>query len=92
MGALSVTGNAYLRAAAGMPLQDTTPMPFDGYFGEDIDTIAYLEKVLADPSSGMDDSGGRDPRDRAGRGRPQRGAHRVAASGSRRSATSAASC
>src|SRR6478672_5391769 len=45
MGALAVTGNSYLRAAA---------MPFDGYFGDGVDTIAHLEKVLADPSGGMD--------------------------------------
>ncbi len=29
-------------------------MPFDGYFGEGVDTIAHLEKVLSDPSGGMD--------------------------------------
>ncbi len=29
-------------------------MPFDGYFGDGVDTIAHLEKVLSDPSSGMD--------------------------------------
>jgi len=55
MGALSVTGNEYLRNAAGMPLQGAMPMPFDGYFGDEIDTIACLEKLLADPSSGVDD-------------------------------------
>jgi diaminobutyrate-2-oxoglutarate transaminase len=54
MGALAVTGNSYLRAAAGVPLANTTAMPFDGYFGEGVDTIAHLEKVLSDPSSGMD--------------------------------------
>jgi len=53
VGALSVTGNAYLRAAAGVPLQNTTAMPFDGYFGNDVDTIAHMERMLADPSSGM---------------------------------------
>jgi diaminobutyrate-2-oxoglutarate transaminase len=54
MGALAVTGNSYLRAAAGVPLTNTTAMPFDGYFGEGVDTIAHLEKVLSDPSSGME--------------------------------------
>jgi diaminobutyrate-2-oxoglutarate transaminase len=29
-------------------------MPFDGYFGEGVDTIAHLDKVLSDPSSGME--------------------------------------
>jgi diaminobutyrate-2-oxoglutarate transaminase len=54
MGALAVTGNSYLRAAAGVPLQNTTAMPYDGYFGEGVDTIVHLEKVLSDPSSGME--------------------------------------
>jgi len=54
MGALAVTGNSYLRAAAGVPLANTTAMPFDGYFGEGVDTIAHLDKVLCDPSSGME--------------------------------------
>jgi len=43
-----------LRAAAGVPLTNTTAMPFDGYFGPGVDTIAHLEKVLSDPSSGME--------------------------------------
>ena len=42
MGALSVTGNSYLRAAAGVALTNTTAMPFDGYFGEGVDTITHL--------------------------------------------------
>src|SRR5882762_2267350 len=54
MGALSVTGNSYLRAAAGVPLANTTSMPFDGYFGEGVDTIAQLDRMLSDPSSGME--------------------------------------
>src|SRR3954470_20854775 len=54
MGALSGNGNSYLPAAAGVPLQNTTAMPFDGYFGEGVDTIAQLEKLLSDPSSGME--------------------------------------
>src|SRR3954471_4196139 len=54
MGALSVTGNSSLRPAAGVPLANTTAMPFDGYFGEGVDTIAQLETQLSDPSSGME--------------------------------------
>jgi diaminobutyrate-2-oxoglutarate transaminase len=54
MGALSVTGNSYMRSAAGVPLQNTTAMPYDGYFGEGVDTVAHLERVLSDPSSGME--------------------------------------
>jgi diaminobutyrate-2-oxoglutarate transaminase len=54
MGALAVTGNQYLRNAAGVPLGNTTAMPFDGYFGEGVDTIAQLDRMLNDPSSGME--------------------------------------
>ncbi len=54
MGALSVTGNETLRRAAGVPLQGATTIPFDGYFGDGVDTVAYLERMLDDPSSGVD--------------------------------------
>src|SRR5882762_118509 len=54
MGALAVTGNQYLRNAAGVPLNNTTAMPFDGYFGEGVDTIAQLDRMLPDPSSGIE--------------------------------------
>src|SRR5712671_6677818 len=54
MGALSVTGNSYLRAAAGVALANTTSMPFDGYFGEGVDTLDQLDRMLSDPSSGME--------------------------------------
>jgi diaminobutyrate-2-oxoglutarate transaminase len=49
-----VTGNDHFRRAAGMPLSGATAMPFDGYLGQGVDTLAYFEKVLSDPSSGMD--------------------------------------
>ena len=54
MGALAVTGNSYLRAAAGVPLTNSTAMPFDGYFGAGVDTVAQLDRMLSDPSSGME--------------------------------------
>ncbi len=53
-GSLSATANAKFRDAAGVALGNTTFMPYDGYFGPDVDTIAYLERMLDDPSSGMD--------------------------------------
>ncbi len=55
MGALSMTGNRYMRRAAGVPLGGGTVMPFDGYFGDSIDTVAYLDRMLCDPSSGVDE-------------------------------------
>ncbi|AMD49918.1 diaminobutyrate--2-oxoglutarate transaminase [Bordetella holmesii] len=57
-GSLSVTANMKFRDAAGYALGNTTFMPYDGYFGPDVDTIAYLERMLDDPSSGLDKPAG----------------------------------
>jgi diaminobutyrate-2-oxoglutarate transaminase len=54
LGAVAATGNSYYRDAAGVDLQHTTFMPYDGYLGEHIDTLVYFEKVLTDNSSGLD--------------------------------------
>jgi len=53
-GALAATGNKHHRGAAGMPLYGTTVFPYDGYFGDEIDTIMYMDRMLSDPSSGID--------------------------------------
>jgi len=53
LGSLAATGNAHHRDAAGVSLNGVHRMPYDGYLGEDIDTTAYLDKVLADSSSGV---------------------------------------
>lgn len=53
-GALAATANQKFRQAAGISLQNTTFMPYDGYLGPDIDTIGYLERLLEDPSSGLE--------------------------------------
>ncbi len=54
LGALALTGNKHFRDASGQSLQNVTVMPFDKYHGEDVDTIAILERLLDDPSSGVD--------------------------------------
>lgn len=54
MGSLAATGNGYHRAGASAPLSNVSRAPFDAYHGEGIDTAAMLEKMLDDPSSGMD--------------------------------------
>jgi diaminobutyrate-2-oxoglutarate transaminase len=54
LGSLALTGNEGKRHGAGMDLHGTTRLPFDGYMGEDTDTLDYMEAVLADPSSGID--------------------------------------
>src|SRR5690606_9759652 len=53
-GSLAVTANSKFRSAAGVSLSNTSFMPFDGYFGPDVNTIVYLERMLDDPSSGVD--------------------------------------
>src|SRR5690606_7429004 len=53
-GSLAATANSKFRKAAGMALGNTSFMPFDGYFGPDVDTMAWLERMLDDPSSGLD--------------------------------------
>ena len=53
-GALAATGNSQSREGAGMPLAGITRMPYEGYLGPDVDTVAYLEKMITDPSSGLD--------------------------------------
>ncbi|MFL0809202.1 MAG: diaminobutyrate--2-oxoglutarate transaminase [Agarilytica sp.] len=53
LGALSATGNSHHRGAAGVSLHGCVRMPYDGYMGDDIDTTAYIDKVLSDSSSGV---------------------------------------
>ena len=54
LGSLATTGNSHHRGAAGVSLNGSSRMPFDGYLGDGIDTTAYLDKVLSDSSSGID--------------------------------------
>lgn len=54
LGSLATTGNSHHRGASGVSLPGVARMPFDGYLGRDIDTTAYLDKVLSDSSSGVD--------------------------------------
>lgn len=54
LGALAVTGNAAKRAGAGVPLVHTVSMPYDGYFGDRVDTLDYLRSYLDNAWSGLD--------------------------------------
>ncbi|MFD1215716.1 MULTISPECIES: diaminobutyrate--2-oxoglutarate transaminase [Microbulbifer] len=54
MGALAATGNSHHRGAAGVSMSGVSRIPYEGYLGDDIDTTAYLDKVLSDSSSGID--------------------------------------
>ena len=54
LGALAVTGNGFKRAGAGVPLQNTSSMPFCGYMGDDLDTLGFFEAMLEDSGSGLE--------------------------------------
>ncbi|WP_370297631.1 diaminobutyrate--2-oxoglutarate transaminase [Ammoniphilus sp. YIM 78166] len=53
LGSLSITGNAFKRDGAGIPLHNSVSMPFYNYLGEEIDTLDYLERFLEDNGSGV---------------------------------------
>lgn len=54
LGSLSITGNQSKREGAGIPLGNSTFVPYDKYFGEDVDTVEYIERLLEDGGSGID--------------------------------------
>jgi diaminobutyrate-2-oxoglutarate transaminase len=53
-GSLATTANKKFRDAAGYALTNVTFVPYDGYVDQSMDTVAYLEKLLNDTSSGLD--------------------------------------
>lgn len=54
LGALSVTSGRFFRHAAYTQTENVTFMPFDGYFGPAVDTLAQLRRLLEDSWSGLD--------------------------------------
>src|SRR5690625_3318804 len=54
LGALAASGNSHHRGGAGIPLSGVTRLPYAGYHGAEVDTAAILERMLEDPSSGVD--------------------------------------
>lgn len=54
LGALAVSGNRMPREAAGVALHHVIRAPFDGYLGPGVDSLAHLEAMLDDPSSGLE--------------------------------------
>lgn len=54
LGALAVTGNRAKRAGAGVSLTDAYVMPYDGYVEDGVDTATLFERMLDDPSSGLE--------------------------------------
>ncbi|WP_336055418.1 diaminobutyrate--2-oxoglutarate transaminase [Nitratireductor sp. CH_MIT9313-5] len=54
LGALAATGNGYHRGGAGVPLTGVSRMPFEGSMGKDVDTADFLNRMLSEPSSGIE--------------------------------------
>ena len=54
LGSLSITGNTSLRAGTLGAASQVDFMPYPYGFMETIDTIAYMESILNDPSSGIE--------------------------------------
>jgi diaminobutyrate-2-oxoglutarate transaminase len=55
LGALSVTGNSMKRGGAGIPLVHATPMPYDNYFDGAVPDFLWLERLLEDQGSSLND-------------------------------------
>ena len=53
-GALAITGNSYYRNEAFVSRNNVSFLPFDGYFGPNVNTVEYFRKLLDDPGSGLD--------------------------------------
>ncbi|MER7344235.1 diaminobutyrate--2-oxoglutarate transaminase [Streptomyces aurantiacus] len=54
LGSLAVSGNAFKRASAGIPLAHTVLMPYDGYLGDRVSDHLFLEGLLTVAGSGLD--------------------------------------
>jgi len=54
IGSLAVSGNGAKRLGAGVALTSGTSVPYDGYFGDEVDTISYLDALMADSGSGFE--------------------------------------
>ncbi len=54
LGALATTGNRGNRIGPSLGLGGVSRFPFDGYLGDSVDTADLLERMLDDPSGGID--------------------------------------
>ena len=54
LGALAVTGNSMKRKGAGIPLTNSSKIPYDDYFSGATEDFLWLERVLEDSGSGVD--------------------------------------
>ena len=54
LGSLAVTGNSMKRRGAGVPLTNTSSMPYDGFFDGQTPDFLWLRHALEDSGSGLD--------------------------------------
>lgn len=54
LGSLAVTGNSYYRDESFVARTNVAFMPYDRYFGAEVDTLTYIRRFLEDSSSGVD--------------------------------------
>ncbi len=54
LGSLAVTGNSMKRMGAGIPLTNSSKIPYDDYFQGATEDFLWLERVLEDSGSGVD--------------------------------------
>jgi diaminobutyrate-2-oxoglutarate transaminase len=54
LGALAVTGNDFYRDEFYGARNNVAFMPYDGFLGPDVDTLAYMRRFLEDGGSGVD--------------------------------------
>jgi diaminobutyrate-2-oxoglutarate transaminase len=54
LGALAATGSSFHRHAAGVALLGIDRMPYDGFFGPDLDSTRMISQMLTDQGSGLD--------------------------------------
>jgi diaminobutyrate-2-oxoglutarate transaminase len=54
LGSLAITGNGFKRRGAGVPLHFGDALPFDGFLGDEVDTLDVFEAMIEDSGSGID--------------------------------------
>lgn len=54
LASLAVTGSAFHRGGAGVPLTHATPLPYDRALGGQAPGFAWFDRLLEDPGSGLD--------------------------------------
>lgn len=52
LGALAASARSAKRAAAGVSLPDITRMPYEGFLGQQVDSLSVLENMLTTPDLG----------------------------------------